>query len=417
MNHARQTALWMAAAAVIPVIVWGVARGDDSPLTDRAALAASAMSAWPLAALAAGAAAATLHGRARWPLAALAAVAAAALVWQLPALGEHAGRMLDANRAPWPARFGLRTLAALAIEFAWLCSVFAAAGVRASFRPAALAWGAAVLAAAIAPLAHAGYDSARRLERAAEHLAAGRLAPARRELAALERSGVWRSFRGVDVRLAGAELDRQLAQLSRECSQPLGAGAGPQERTDRARRLAQLDRTSEALTVLDPVRYAWADASLLAGALLQQRGAYSASDAAYRRALELLSRDLAPREARAARAERACNALAFNARAQGRFDAVPAIFEQARNDWPELAAAFDDQLARHYHARGQPARARRHFASAAAADPARFGAWRRRAGATLDFHGLLTLCSLKGGEGRPAQVGSMKSVAEEPAAP
>lgn len=410
MNAWRQALGWTAALAVVPLVTYfGGATTEPtlSPLADVPALAAAALATWPLAALLALTVVTHTPRSLRIGLAIAALVAGALLISQLPNLGAAAGRLLEANRAGWAPRFAVRGVLCLVVQWLGIMAAIGLWGGTASPRPAALVWAMATAAALLLPWAHSGFAAQRGFDRVAEYLTKGRIVAARRELALLQRSGVWRKFRGVDVEMAAAEIDQEILKLARECSVPLPARCRDERRIDRARRLAQLDQTFVALAVLDPVRYRVADASLLAGAILQQRGAYSASDAAYHRGLELLPREGVDRAALGARVERAYNALAFNAREVGHYDEVPALFAEARAAWPDLAPAFDEQLGRHYHQQGRAALAQRHFDAAAAADPARFGDWRRTMTRTLDFHGLLTLCSLGGATGR-AQVGSME---------
>lgn len=308
---------------------------------------------------------------------------------------------LSNNRVGWEIRFGVRALGSLVVTALWMIAVRLVIPDDDVLRVMSLpCWGASLVALVAIPLAQLHAHGRAQLRDLDDHFTAGRTARAHQVLNGLTTLGVPLSFRGHDLATVQAELDRTMSDVAGALEQPLDVHDSA-SRIERAAILAQLGRLDEALETLDAVRFSQPEASHLAGAILQERGAYSASDAAYRRALALLATQAITRAGQAALAERAYAALAFNARAERRFDRVSELYQDALRAWPERSAVWHYELGRHYHSRGHPRLARHHFEQAAALDPKHYANWRLELASTLDFQGLLTLCTPSGTFSRP----------------
>jgi tetratricopeptide (TPR) repeat protein len=136
----------------------------------------------------------------------------------------------------------------------------------------------------------------------------------------------------------------------------------------RAALLAQLDRLDEAADLLDPPK--GLDAVLLLGAIRQAQERFEESSDLYGRARELLEQGGRSDPAVRASWVRACDGLAFNARARGEPATAEAVYRTALAVAPDsrTAAYFHFQLALHFQQGGRPLAALDHLEQAVRRD-------------------------------------------------
>lgn len=167
--------------------------------------------------------------------------------------------------------------------------------------------------------------------------------------------------RGKPIVLVATELDRVAAELTDQAAKPLASHATDAERYERARILAVLGRTSEALAVLDssPSLGDSLAAALLRGTIHETRSEWTAELAALSHARELLE-EQSPSPERDADLIHAVTGLAFAHRKLGDNAAAAAAYNELLRLTPTadthfLLAQFyeDTQQARlaQFHAR------------------------------------------------------------------
>src|SRR5262249_5087383 len=142
------------------------------------------------------------------------------------------------------------------------------------------------------------------------------------------------------------ELEAGIAALREEVARPILPSTDPDGAYRRALQLAQLDRLDEAADLLGSP--AAPHALLLLAAVRQAQGRFDESEAAYRRVLAEL-RPAGRDPAALGLCVRACDGLAFNARARGEPAAAEAVYRAALADRPDpqSRAYFHFQLALH----------------------------------------------------------------------
>jgi tetratricopeptide (TPR) repeat protein len=180
-----------------------------------------------------------------------------------------------------------------------------------------------------------------------------------------------RSIRGQPLREVAIGLDRAVEDLERNVSNPLPASASDEIRLSRARDLAMLGRTREALGELsqsDSLDRS-PDAAILRGAILQTREEYASSLAAFERAADLL-KPAVPSPDRTAALVAAHSGIAFAHRKLGHNAAAEAAYQRVL----ALNSSADTHylLAQFYEGTQQAAKAQFHARQAMALDPDRY---------------------------------------------
>lgn len=288
-------------------------------------------------------------------------------------VGETAAPFLDAAGTGFWGRLMVRSCWCLALQVPWF---LAAAPTALSAIPVGwLSWLTAALAAFILPGTLAAAFITEQAGKAAELLGSGRLVQARNVVWGISDLSGPESLKELKdtspVQLI-RELGFQIAALQRACARPLSAAAGPEAAYERAFMLAQLDRLDEAVAVLG--RPETPHALLLLAAVRQAQERFDASNAAYEQVLQTQRPMLGYDPAARALYRRACDGLAFNARACGTPAAAELVYRTALQEQADLAerAYFHFQLAGHYQRGGRPLAALEHLDQAVQLDPATF---------------------------------------------
>jgi uncharacterized membrane protein len=180
-----------------------------------------------------------------------------------------------------------------------------------------------------------------------------------------------RTFRGKSLRDVLVEVNGVVRELEARAAYPLPAGADVDVLLGRARDLAMLGRTEEALPLLEQAMSspAAADALLLLGTIYQVRQQFSASADAFRRGADLLEDRPASTERTTALVS-AYIGIAFAQRKLGRNAASEVAYQQAL----ELDPSADNHflLAQFYESAQQAVSAQHHARQAARLAPERY---------------------------------------------
>jgi tetratricopeptide (TPR) repeat protein len=162
---------------------------------------------------------------------------------------------------------------------------------------------------------------------------------------------------------ARKQLDRDIATLTEAVRAPLTSDAPPSVRLVRGFVLIQLDRLSEAETVLAPLAEGDPNAALVLAAAYRDQQRWDEAEALSRRAIELLGPgdgDLLGT---------AYDGWAEAARGAGRPGDAERALREALDRLPARAAHYHLKLGRHYHDGGRPAAALEHLGEAVRLDP------------------------------------------------
>ena len=277
----------------------------------------------------------------------------------------------------WPAALLSRAAPALCLAIA------AALGVQAAWpRPTAGPVGYGWLAVATgvllaAPLAYLHARAQSDLARLGELIKETRIGEAQGLAARLLALMPEAHFRGRPLVLAAAELDHIAAELTARVAVPLTEKAIDDERYERARDLAILGRTGEALAVLDasPSLGESAPAALLRGTIHQTRREWAAGLTAFGHARQLLESQPPSAERDAALAD-AVTGVAFCQRKLGDNPAAAATYNELLALSPTADTHF--LLAQFYEDTQQALPAQSHAREAMRLDRARYEAPGRR---------------------------------------
>jgi tetratricopeptide (TPR) repeat protein len=223
-------------------------------------------------------------------------------------------------------------------------------------------------------------DDLRRLE---ELLAQSRLGEAFELAAATWQVDPQAEFDGRPLDRTLAELERTVTEIATRASAPLVADNTAEPYLARARDLAILGQTTPALAALDAApRGAESPAvQLLRGTIYETRGQWTAGEAAYERARQLIGRELRtaepaagpspPAEEIAAALAQAITGVAFCQRKAGNYDAAAKTYAELLALAPTADTHF--LLAQFYEDAQATERAHQHARQAMALDPERFG--------------------------------------------
>lgn len=176
------------------------------------------------------------------------------------------------------------------------------------------------------------------------------------------------TWRGQPLRLAAENLNRAVSQIEARVGVPLPRSALLAEHLGRARDLAMLGRTSEALRELDAVPEVdrLPDAMNLRGAIHETRGEWRAAGERYARAKEdWLTREES--QERTAGLMKAITGIAFCERKLGRLREAEAAWQERLKLFPTAESHF--LLAQFYEDTQQAPKARFHAQEAVRLDP------------------------------------------------
>lgn len=312
----------------------------------------------------------------RLPAAGAVAVAALALGAGIAPLADDLrADVVDALRANPLLGTALRAGAA----FGFVAGALLGAAVLASARrptgaprlalvPALLGIAALVLPPATYTTAHCRHDAAE----LGELLDQSRLGEARELARGLLVLDTDRTWNGRPLSDAADEIERAVADLEARVAVPLRTYAPTRERFDRARTLAMLGRTDDALAVLEPVDDpGWtAEVESLRGTIHETRGEWGAGLTAYRAARRAWEwRPESP--ARAAGVLRAATGVAYCLRKAGRYAEAEGAYQEVLALAPTADSHF--LLAQFYEDAQQAGRAREHARRAIELSPDRYG--------------------------------------------
>lgn len=304
------------------------------------------------------------------PLACVLAVAArqrvpAAAGAGLAALGLGAGLLLLAPPAPLdlpPAPLLghlLRALTAAALGFSAALAVLVLRGQRNPARiPLALATVAALLAVVL-PGTYVGARCRHDIATLEEYLTQSRFGEARGLARGLLTLDTGRNMAGRPLADVAADIDRLVGELEARVATPLPRWAGTPERYERARLLAMLGRTEDALAALEPVRDPDAAPAVdnLRGTIHETRGEWDEALTCYERARDgWQARPPVP--ARAPELLKATTGVAYCLRKSGRYVAAEAAYQQVLALAPTAQSHY--LLAQFYEDAQQSEKARCH---------------------------------------------------------
>ena len=180
-----------------------------------------------------------------------------------------------------------------------------------------------------------------------------------------------REWNGVPLPRVAEDVDRIVRALESRVSVPLAVAATADEQLDRARQLAMLGRTGEAVDVLKAVRdpSAAPEVDTLHATICENRGEWEAGLGLYQSARAAWeSRPRSP--AREAGLLRATTGVAYCQRKSGRYAEAEATYRQVLALSPTADSHF--LLAQFYEDAQQAGNARTHARRAMEIDPARY---------------------------------------------
>ena len=183
------------------------------------------------------------------------------------------------------------------------------------------------------------------------------------------------TWKGNSLRSAAENLDRAASQIERRVEVPLPGSASLTERLSRARDLAMLGRTDEAIQVLDAASQSSAEADNLRGTIEETRGHWRRASDWYARARQawLLREESAERSAGLLQA---VTGVAFCERKLGRFHEAEAAWLERLEIAPTAESHF--LLAQFYEDTQQAQKARLHAQEAMRLAPERYAQLGRR---------------------------------------
>lgn len=365
-------ALVLVAAAILAVVSLAGGSWDAGqapfPFAWRDVALVYAASAAPLAVILAGYA-----GR-RLPAAGAAALAAAALAAGVAPLTGMAREDVTAAITSEPYLGVLvRAAAALGPALAVALSV-AVLGARRGPDGERFPLAAALVAGVVLlvpPATYAGARCRHDVGQLGEYLGQSRFGEARALARGLLVLDAGRQVQGHPLPEVAADVERVMRELEGRVGSPLSLLATPGERLNRARHLAMLGRTDEALQVLDKVRdpAAAPDAENLRGTVHETRGEWEPALAAYRTARAEWERR-PPSPGRAAGLLRATTGVAYCQRKSGHYPEAEEAYREVLALSPTAESHF--LLAQFYEDAQQAGKAREHARRAMALAPDRY---------------------------------------------
>jgi tetratricopeptide (TPR) repeat protein len=368
-------AIAIAAAAVGVALVaggWGRVESAPFPFVWRDVALVHFLSALPLGLLAAKAIRSRCSAVAALGLAA-GSLAVGAAIWlrgDLP--GAHLAAGLRIALSLWlatSAALGAMSLASRA-EAVGACRVSAAAWAL----PAAI-W-------LIVPPVYVRARCAHDQRRLAEWIDQSRIGEAHALVRSLVALGCDAQVHGEPIAAVAARLERAATELARRSATPLATSASDKERYERARDLAMLGETEQALAPLEasPGLRDSVPGALLSGTIYQTRGDWLDSLTAYTRA----RRQIEPQpdsDQRRAELTQALAGVAFAERKLGDFPAASRTYQQLLALAPTADSHF--LLAQFYEDTQQTGLASQHARQAARLDPPHYAARAERLTAGL----------------------------------
>lgn len=374
-----QRGLLLLLAVVASMIALGMAGGADrwsvglavSPFGWLSLAGVHLLATVPLALVAAtwiyerAASMAFAKSAARWRLVWLFAVLAisALTVTAAPATDEWLGS--GANEGT--TRFIVRCLWSLLLVMPW-CLLLAslehehAHGTRA-LRTVFIAL--TVIVATGVPWIFARHLERQQAERASGLLARGKYADAQLPVLGLCDIASAELIDGKSPQAVAGELSERTAVYLANLAIPLNGTAADDERITRAQAHAQFGQLEAARAEVTSLAERHVEACLLVAATWQEEANFAESNRYYSLARKLAADDVPA-------VVRAMDGLAFNARAEGRYDDAAAYYLAGLAEYPVAAAHFHYQLGQHYQSGGRPWLAAEQYEHAATLDPAQF---------------------------------------------
>jgi tetratricopeptide (TPR) repeat protein len=294
-----------------------------------------------------------------------------------PLVGDVAAEAAALLRSEPGLGIVLRAVPALALAAGLVLLVAVRVGEH--HRPSpALPWrrvallGSAGVAALFPPATYLDARCRHDLVRLGEYLEQSRLGEARTLAQGLVTLDAGRTFNGRPLPEVALALDQAVKELEARVAAPLRAYPTSRERADRARALAVLGRTDEALEVLQPVNdpAAAPEVENLRGTIHETRGEWESGLAAFRAARDAWElRPTSP--ARVAGALHAQTGIAYCLRKSGRYAEAEAAYREVLDLSPTADAHF--LLAQFYEDAQQAQAAREHARKAIELAPDRYG--------------------------------------------